>query len=1136
MNRKGFVHLHLHSEYSVLDGTLFVKEIVENALKEGMSAVALTDHGNLFGAIEFYKTATEKGIKPIIGMETYITEGSMDVKGKESGPIYHLTLLAETNEGYQNLLRISTEAYLKGFYYKPRIDKEFLKKHSKGLIALSGCLQGEIPRKILSNYSDDDLISSVESYLEIFGKENFFLEIQDVGFGENKIVNRKLLEISSKLGVKTVATNDVHFLKPEDKLLQEIVISIQSGYKLDDPRRMRIETDQIYFKSAEEMWQLFGELEEPLINTLEIAERVNVKLELDPTKIHLPRFEIPPQYSDPHEMLVDLANKGLRRRFGEELPEEYRERLERELKVIKDLGFSQYFLIIWDLVNEAKKRDIPVGPGRGSAVGSLVLYAIGVTDVDPIKYGLIFERFLNPERVSPPDVDIDFADLRRDEMIKYIREKYGEENVAQIITFGRAKAKQAIKDVARVLGLPYSDSDKLTKAMVGSGSLEDEYENNQLFRQLVDSNSKYKEVFDLARRVEGRVRNISTHAAGVVIAPDKIYKIAPLYKSEDDETVTVQFDMKSLELLGLLKVDLLGLRTLTIVNNTVEMVREKEPEFTLQNIPLDDNKTYELLSLGDTTGVFQLESEGFRKALKRLKPDKIEDLVAILALYRPGPIKSGMLESYIRRKNKDEQVEYVDDRVREFLEETYGVIAYQEQVMLLASKLAGFSLGEADLLRKAMGKKQKEVMEKMMRSFVDGCVKNGIEEAKAVQIFNDIVPFAEYGFNKSHAAGYAQLAYITAYLKAHYPLEFIVANMNAEMNTQDFQDKVYKFLSEARKLGFKVKSPSINESDFDFKISGEGVIVFGLGAIKNVGKSAVEEILLARARFGKFSSIEKFLTSVDTRKVNRKTLESLIKAGAFDEIFENRKSLLASLDDLLSTSKAKGTLSAGPLFVTGSLFAGGGSEGVFKFQDLPYSIEDKVLYEREALGFYLSAHPLEKYPFVRLQPYTTSRIRDEIFEGEDITLIGVVSEVVKKKSRNSETYANVTLWDLEGEIDVIIFPQLLKEKGDLLKEDAVVVLWGKVIENEEGKEVRVDDITSFKGIKGIEFDLTEVNDVSFLDKIATFLEKFSKGSLQVFVRFGNRKFLSELKVSEDASLVREIEENLPREWVRIVLA
>ncbi len=1126
--KKEFVHLHLHSEYSVLDGVLLVDEIVDRAKDYGMPAVSLTDHGNLFGVIEFYKKAREHGIKPIIGMETYLSSEPMESKGK-GGEIYHLTLLAENNEGYENLLRISTESYLKGFYYKPRVDKEFLKKYSRGLIALSGCLQGELSRKILLEYADNDLKKIVESYLEIFGQENFFLELQYVGFEENKVVNRKLLELANTFGLKSVATNDVHILRPEDKILQDVVLCIQTGMKMDDPKRMKIETDQIYFKSAEEMWNIFGDLEDPLLNTLSIAERVDVQLELNPVRIHLPHFDIPEEYSDAHQMLAELAWRGLRAKFSADPPDTYKERLERELKVIKELNFSMYFLIIWDLVAEAKRRGIPVGPGRGSAVGSLVLYALGVTDVDPLKYNLVFERFLNPERISPPDVDIDFSDTRRDEMIKYIRDKYGENNVAQIITFGRAKAKQAIKDVARVLGLPYSDSDRIAKTITENTTLRELYETNVIFREMINSNPKYKEVYSLAARIEGRIRNISTHAAGVVVAPVEIYKIAPLYRSEDEETVTVQFDMKSLELLGLLKIDLLGLRTLTIVQNAVEMVKAKNPEFSIETIPLTDPDTYEMLSRGDTTGVFQLESEGYRNMLKRLKPDKIEDLIAAVALYRPGPIRSGMLESYIRRKNGEEKVEFLEEKLKDLLGETYGVIAYQEQVMLLASSLAGFSLGEADILRKAMGKKQKEVMEDIMVRFVEGCVKNGIDRGKAELIFNNIAPFAEYGFNKSHAAGYAVLAYFTAFLKAHYPLEFIVANINAEMNTQDSQEKIYKFLQEAKRSGFKVTPPSINKSDYEFKIIDGDTILFGLGAVKNVGRAAVEEIVKVRDKLGEFKSLNQFLKSVDTRKVNKKTIESLIKAGAFDEFCNNRKSVLAAVGDFLQGGRSNGE-NLGTLFGTFSI-----SEAEMKFQELPYTVEERGLYERESLGFYLTAHPLDKYPLLVLQPFNSAKVREELSVGDDVILAGVIVEVTKKKSKNDEIYASLKLWDFEGEVRCVLFPQLFKEKGDLVKEDSVVVISGKVSENGNNNEIRVETIEPFSGVKAVEIDLNEILDVGIIDALSRLIYEYRGGEVDVIVSFGGGKYTSELRVKEEKGFLDTILKIIPPERIRPVI-
>ncbi|HHF58495.1 MAG TPA: DNA polymerase III subunit alpha, partial [candidate division WOR-3 bacterium] len=758
--------------------------------------------GNLFGVIEFYKTALKYGIKPIIGMEAYIAENSLEEKNPNEN-LSHLTLIAENEKGYKNLLYLSTVSYLKGFYYKPRIDKELLRKNSEGLIALSGCLKGEIPQKILRG-DEEGAKKALLEFLDIFGKENFYLELQEIGLEENIIVNKKLLEFAAQFNVNIVATNDVHFLTPQDHLLQDVLICIQTGKKLDDEKRLRIRTNKIYLRSPAEMWEIFGEVEEALTNTLVIAERANVKLELDPTRVHLPKFEIPEGYRDADDFLRQLAVEGLKRKFNGKIPEEYERRLDYELQVMKEMGFSGYFLIIWDLVREARRRGIPVGPGRGSAVGSLVLYALDVTEIDPIRYNLIFERFLNPERISPPDVDMDFSDIKREQLIEYLRNKYGEESVAQIITFGRVMAKGVIRDVARVLGFPYKEADRIAKLIPNGADLGEAMEQVPELKALPAKGEKYKMLFDISRRIEGQIRNISTHAAGLVIAPGKIYEHAPLYKSTDG-TISTQFDMKSLEELGLLKIDLLGLRTLTIIDWTVEEVRRRhDPDFRIEDIPLDDQLTYELLSRGETQGIFQLESEGFQNVLRRIKPTKFEDLIAIVALYRPGPIKSGMLESFIRRKRGEEKVEYLHEKLEEVLGETYGVIAYQEQVMQIASTLAGFSMGEADLLRRAMGKKKVEIMEKQRVQFVEGCVKNGISREEAEKIFKAIEPFAGYGFNKSHAAGYALLAYRTAYLKAHYPLEFLTANLSAEMNTQDFQKKIYKFVAEARRLGFNV--------------------------------------------------------------------------------------------------------------------------------------------------------------------------------------------------------------------------------------------------------------------------------------------------------------------------------------------
>jgi len=1124
---KEFVHLHAHSEYSILDGAVKIPDLVHHTKEKGMKALALTDHGNLFGVIEFYKTALKHRIKPIIGMEAYIAENSLEEKNPNEN-LSHLTLIAENEKGYKNLLYLSTISYLKGFYYKPRIDKQLLRENSEGLIALSGCLKGEIPQKILRE-DEEGARRALLEYLDIFGKENFYLELQEIGLEENIIVNKKLLEFAAHYEVNIVATNDVHFLTPQDHLLQDVLICIQTGKKLDDENRLKIRTNKIYLRSPAEMWEIFGEIEEALTNTLVIAERANVKLELDPTRVHLPKFEIPEGYRDADDFLRQLAVEGLNRKFGGNIPEEYKRRLDYELEVMKEMGFSGYFLIIWDLVREARRRGIPVGPGRGSAVGSLVLYALDVTEIDPIRYNLIFERFLNPERISPPDVDMDFSDIRREELIEYLRNKYGEESVAQIITFGRVMAKGVIRDVARVLGFPYKEADRIAKLIPNGADLDEALEQVSELKSLSGKGEKYKMLFDISRRIEGQIRNISTHAAGLVIAPGKIYEHAPLYKSTDG-TISTQFDMKSLEELGLLKIDLLGLRTLTIIDWTVKEVRKRHnPDFKIEEIPLDDLATYELLSRGETQGIFQLESEGFQNILRRIKPTKFEDLIAIVALYRPGPIKSGMLESFIRRKRGEEEVEYLHERLEEVLSETYGVIAYQEQVMQIASTLAGFSMGEADLLRRAMGKKKVEIMEKQRVQFVEGCMKNGISREEAEKIFKAIEPFAGYGFNKSHAAGYALLAYRTAYLKAHYPLEFLTANLSAEMNTQDFQKKIYKFVAEARRLGFGVLPPDINKSEYKFSIHGENSILFGLGAVKNVGESAVRAIMDARKQKGSFTSFEDFVESVDTRKVNKKTIEYLIKAGAFDNLYSNRKDLLAKMDILLSrkNGRKKASLS---LFGETTF-----SQKEEEVKGLPYTLEDKLAYEKEAFGFFLSGHPMEKFECLKFYPVHAGLLLERFPDGSEVKLVGVVMGIKRKKSKKGQLFAQVTMRDLEDEFEVMVFPSLYADSVEYLREGEIVKVEGRLQLEEDKAKVIASHIEKFSGPTEIELDLTALSEDK-LDKLVALLEKYRGDKVSLVVRIEGSLYKSQkYSLSDDPRIFKELELLLGSDSIRVLI-
>ena len=1064
---KEFVHLHLHTEYSLLDGACKIKPLMKLIKDYGMNAVAITDHGNLFGAIEFYKTAKEFNIKPIIGIEAYLTPGDRREKTKEK--LYHITLLAENDEGYKNLLYLTTMSFLEGFYYKPRIDKELLREHSGGLIALSGCLSGEIPRKILAN-DEEGARKALNEYIEIFGKENFFLELMDIGLDENLIVNQKLVELSKEYGVGIVATNDVHYLEPDDYRAHDILLCIQTGKKVHDPNRMRFKSREVYLRRPDEMWALFSSTPEALENTLKIAERINLELKLDPTKVHLPSFPIPDGFDSTDEYLAYVARKGLEAR-GKAGIETYENRLEYELKTISSIGFSGYFLIVWDIVKKAKGMGIPVGPGRGSASGSLVLYSLGVTELDPIEYNLLFERFLNTERISPPDVDIDFSDVGRDRIISYVRELYGEESVSQIITFNRMMAKGIIRDVGRALDLSYQEVDRIAK-MIPNGTdvtIEKVVKSNPELKDIFDSDPRYRELYEISTRIEGQVKNTSIHAAGMVIAPGKIYEYAPLYKSPDG-SITTQYDMKSIEEIGLLKVDFLGLRTLTIIQWTEEMIRERhDPNFDITKIPLDDQKTYKMISQGKTLGVFQLESSGFREMLRRLKPSKIEDLIAAIALYRPGPLKSGMVESFIKRKNGKEPVEYDFPELKPILEETYGVIVYQEQVMQIAAKLAGFTLGQADVLRKAMGKKKPEVMKKQREAFIKGAVKNGHDRKKVEKLFDDIEKFAGYGFNKSHAAGYGLLSYRTAYLKAHYPNEFLCANMTAETHSQNFTEKIHQFVNEAKKWGIKVVPPEINRSEYRFTLLEDGSILFGLSAIKNVGEAAVEEIVRARKKGGPFKSFKNFLERIDSRKVNKKVIESLIKAGAFDNLDPNRAKLLEILPDLYSrTQKATSGF-------VGSLFGENYDEQtIVPDREVEFNLDLKLSYEKETLGFFLSGHPLNKHKNLinKLKIVKSSKLR-ELKEGKRVSLVGYLVSVKSKKSNRGEPYANLVFEDFDGEFNAIAFPNLYKEIAADLMKDTIYIITGKLTFDDDENTMPRIAIESIKQLHEGIYDMTK---------------------------------------------------------------
>lgn len=1053
-----FVHLHVHTEYSLLDGAIKIDELLEQVKKYQMPAVAITDHGNLFGVVEFFKKAKKSGIKPIIGCEIYVAPESRFDKAKiskDSGTpeeaSFHLTVLVENEEGYRNLNRLVSLSYIEGFYYKPRVDMELLSQYNKGLIALSGCLKGEIPYNIV--YGNMEKAESIAKNLkEIFG-ENFFLEIQSNGLSDQDKANKGLIEISKKFNIPLVATNDCHYLHKSDARAHEILLCIQTGKTIKDEKRMKFQTDEFYFKSSEEMYSAFREIPESLKNTLEIADRCNFNFKLGEYK--LPKYHVPEGYS-PEEYLKKLAQEGLKERFKDSVPEDYIKRLDEELKVITEMGFASYFLIVWDFINYARKKNIPVGPGRGSAAGSLVAYALKITDIDPIKYGLLFERFLNPERISMPDIDVDFCKTRREEVIRYVAEKYGSDKVAHIITFGTMAARAVVRDVGRALNIPYGDVDKIAKMIpFACPSLEQALNLEPRLKELYNKSEKVKELIDIALRLEGLVRHASQHAAGVVISPEPLQNLMPLYKNSGEETIITQFDMKALEDVGLLKFDFLGLKTLTVIDETINYAKAQGKYIDLEKIPLDDPKTYQLLCSGHTTGVFQLESRGMRELLKRMEPERFEDLIALVALYRPGPLGSGMVDDFIKRKKGLVPVEYDLPELKEILNETYGVILYQEQVMRIANKIAGFTMGQADVLRKAMGKKIPELMASLKEEFVQGAQKNGVPQDKAESLFNIMAAFGEYGFNKSHSAAYAYLSYITAYLKAHYPKEFFAANLSNEMGDTN---QIVKFINECKAWGIEIKGPDINESDRIFTVK-ENFIRFGLEAVKGVGFSALQSILSERKK-KKFTSMADFLSRIDTRKVNKKVIESLIKAGAFDSLYPQctpNQARAFAMHELLSF---KGKNLAGGLF--------------FNEQHIkPWDNEKLLSEEKAALGFYLTGHPLKplRPALNKMNISTIAEIfdtaEDDIVDTEqqeqEIQIAGIVEEV-KSKAKEKGVTAYITIEDETGRLEVVIYPELFKKCSSILTEKNLILIKGIIFKSPDSTKFLARQIEDLKNI------------------------------------------------------------------------
>jgi DNA polymerase III subunit alpha len=1078
---KEFVHLHLHTEYSLLDGMCRIDDVTQTAHQYGMKALAITDHGTMGGVLKFYEESLQHGIKPIIGAEMYIAPGSrfdQEPRSKKEA-FYHITLLARNNQGYQNLLKLSTLSYTEGFYYKQRIDKEILARYSEGLIIMSGCLKGEINQHILSG-DTKKAEETIDLYQGIAGRDNFYLEIMENKLPDQNKVNKVLVELSDKTGARLVATNDCHYIKKEDAFAHEVLMCIQTLSHIEDKDRMRFQTNEFYFKSPEEMYEAFKDVPEALQNTLKISEMCNVKIDIG--EYHLPVFS-PPEGKMPDAYLEELVIRGLKNRFNLDvqslnspgIKSEIVDRARYELDVIKKMGFPSYFLIIQDFVNYAKKEKIMVGPGRGSAAGSLIAYLLGITEINPLPYNLIFERFLNPERVSLPDIDVDFCDRRRDEVISYIREKYGAENVAQIGTYGRMAARAVVRDVGRALGFSYGEVDRLAK-MISSEpgvSLTDEVKNNTEIKHIIDTDEKMKNLFDISLKLEGLARHSSTHAAGLVITERPVYEYAPLFRGPKGELAT-QYEMDGVAEIGLLKVDILGLKTLSVIEDTLDLLKERRG-ITIEDFPLNDEKTYNLLSQGESLGIFQLESKGMQNLLKESQPKIFEDIIAILALYRPGPMKSGMVKEYIKRKNDPSKIVYDHSLLEPILKTTYGIILYQEQVMEIAHRFAGFTMGEADELRKAMGKKIAVVMEQNREKFVEGARKNGVDTHTSDKIFEQIVKFAGYGFNKSHSTGYALLSYQTAFLKANYPLEFMNSLLNSE--TGDF-DKIAEYIDECERMKIWILPPDVCESGEGFRIFSNDVI-FGLAAIKNVGSGAIKSIIETRTK-GVFKSLFDFCERVNLRTVNKKVIESLIKAGAFDYLETPRSQLFAMIDDAINHgSRTQKKAAEGQMDIFGA-----DSNSVTAVMDtgildsLPEWTEARLLsYEKEMLGVYLTGHPLKRYASIikLFSNVSISELDEKVKDGAVVSVGGILTDVKRTNTKKGERMGWGDMEDLTGKVKVLFYPRTYEEFSSLIRKSSIVFVKGK-LEKRDRPMIIADEVANLntakdKFLANVEIDL-----------------------------------------------------------------
>ena len=1084
-----FVHLHLHSEFSLLDGANRIKDIPVIAKELGMDSIALTDHGVMFGVIDFYKACKANGIKPIIGCEVYVAPRSRHDKDPEIDKYYnHLILLAKNMDGYRNLSKMVSLSFTEGYYYKPRIDKELLEKYHEGLICCSACLAGEVPQAIQKN--DMEEAKRVALWFKDLFKDDYYLEIQNNGLRQQALVNQKLIELSRELDIPLVATNDAHYSRKEDAYNHEVLLCIQTGKRMSDEDRMRFETDELYIKSPKEMIDYFENVPEAIENTVKIAEKCNVEFEFGHTI--LPNYDVPEGFSSHYDYIEKLCKDGLVKKYGKEekeyseLSEEIRTRAEYELGVIKKMGYVDYFLIVWDYINYAKTHGIPVGPGRGSGAGSIVAYAIGITDIDPLKYNLLFERFLNPERISMPDFDVDFCYEKRDKVIQYVCEKYGYDHVSQIITFGTMSARMVIRDVARVLDVPYAEADKLAKMVPNEIhiTIKKALEQNREFNEIYEGNEEIHKLLDIAMALEGMPRQASTHACGIVITKEPVDTYVPLYVREGN--ISTQFIMTTLEELGLLKMDFLGLRTLTVIQDTIDLVKQNRGIEVKFDKDMNDPKVFKLWQEGESVGIFQFESQGMTNFMKELKPDSLEDIIAGVSLYRPGPMDQ--IPRYIANKKDPEHAIYTHPALKPILNVTYGCMVYQEQVMQIVRDLAGYSLGRADLVRRAMGKKKLDVMAKEREIFihgqvdengnivVPGCVRNGIDELSANKIFDEMAEFAKYAFNKSHAAAYAVVSYQTAYLKAYYPEEFMAATLNSYLGNLD---KVPYYIEECKRLNIEILRPNVNKSETKFTVD-DGKIRFGMGSIKNVGLAAVNTIVEERKKNGEYKSFTDFCERIQNEAINKKCVESLIKAGAFDEFEQTRSTLMASFEDIIDTISDSSKKS-----IKGqvSMFDMGGKSEDDSLQDLKYNFttlkeySDKELLSmgKEMIGLYISGHPLSglKEQIEKIANIDTFKIRTSMEEeqetgketykdGQKVRFVGIIDSIKKKYTKTNKIMAFIELEDLYGSMEVIAFENCYQASINSLIEDNIVLVEGRVsIKEEESITIIADRIKDF---------------------------------------------------------------------------